>query len=271
MAEVRAGATLLHASDPEREEAECRLKASALFEVLGADVADTPAPSEAGRRQTPSPRHGCCSSTTVTRLCTRSGDYLRQAGATLTTRRVPADGLGYQGELAGFDHVVLSPGPGRPSDFGAHATLQRCEQAGVPVFGVCLGLQAMIEYFGGQLGVLDRPAHGEPVAVDATPAGLFEGFPETFEAARYHSLYARTVPPDLEVTARTPEGLVMAVEHASLPMRAVQFHPESILTDRRLGLRMLANVLRLRPVHGARRVSDSVPARTPFEHAPGTR
>ena len=119
---------------------------------------------------------------------------------------------------------------------------------GVPVFGVCLGLQGIVEAFGGELGVLDYPMHGKPSTVRHRGVGVFEGLPEEFQVGRYHSLFARreTFPACLEVTAETEDGVIMGVRHRELPIEAVQFHPESILTaEGDHGLKLMENALRL--------------------------
>ena len=119
---------------------------------------------------------------------------------------------------------------------------------GVPVFGVCLGLQGIVEAFGGELGVLDYPMHGKPSTVRHRGVGVFEGLPEEFQVGRYHSLFARreTFPACLEVTAETEDGVIMGVRHRELPIEAVQFHPESILTaEGDHGLKLMANAMRL--------------------------
>jgi anthranilate synthase len=131
------------------------------------------------------------------------------------------------------DLVVLSPGPGRPADFAIGDTLDLLIENRVPVFGVCLGLQAIVEYFGGSLGVLDVPMHGKPSVVHARSGRLLQGLPETFMVGRYHSLFAErgTFPPVLSATAETGDGVIMAIEHKTLPIAAVQFHPESVMTS----------------------------------------
>jgi len=144
------------------------------------------------------------------------------------------------------DLVVLSPGPGRPEDFPLNEVIEAALQQQRPLFGVCLGLQAVTEYFGGVLGQLPVPVHGKPSQVRVLGGSLLEGFPEEFRAGRYHSLFAsrESLPEALRVTAESEDGVVMAIEHASLPISAVQFHPESILTlDGGLGLRLIGNVL----------------------------
>lgn len=240
VAEIRAGATLLFDSDPHEEEAETGLKAAAFLDAIRRPRA-VAAPAGAAEE-----RAGAglrillvdCQDSFVHTLA----DYLRQTGAEVTTLR------------AGFDHaeldatrpdlLVLSPGPGRPEDFGVSGYVGAAVERGVPVFGVCLGLQGIVEHFGGELGVLATPMHGKPSQVDVLGGRLFAGFPERFTAGRYHSLHAASVPRDLLVTARSEDGVVMAVEHERLPVAAVQFHPESILTlEGRLGHRLVRNVV----------------------------
>lgn len=137
-----------------------------------------------------------------------------------------------------FDLVIMSPGPGRPQDHDCAATLALCEQRGIPVFGVCLGLQAMVEYFGGSLGTLATPVHGKASLVDHRGDGLFKGIRSGFRAGRYHSLFAATLPACLQVTSTTAAGTglefgstVMSLAHRTLPWAAVQFHPESIMSQ----------------------------------------
>lgn len=144
-------------------------------------------------------------------------------------------------ELAGFTHVVLSPGPGHPANPGDFAVgTELLRRAATPVLGVCLGMQGLVCAYGGQVDVIE-PAHGEVASVTHTGSGLFEGLPSPFEAVRYHSLAAVSVPDCLAVTARSSDGVVMAVAHRSLPLAGVQFHPESVLT--RHGARMVENFL----------------------------
>jgi anthranilate synthase len=141
---------------------------------------------------------------------------------------------------------LISPGPGRPSDFGVPELVKFAAQAGIPVFGVCLGLQGIVEAFGGELGVLDYPMHGKPSTIVHRNKGVFEGLPEQFKVGRYHSLFARkeTFPACLEVTAESDDGVIMGLRHRELPIEAVQFHPESILTlDGNCGLRLIENVV----------------------------
>jgi len=144
--------------------------------------------------------------------------------------------------------ILISPGPGRPADFGVPELVRQAARLGIPIFGVCLGLQGIVEAFGGELEVLDYPMHGKPSKVIHRGQGVFEGLPESFQVGRYHSLYARreTFPTILEVTAESEDGVIMGVRHRELPIEAVQFHPESILTlEEDCGLRLMANVVRL--------------------------
>jgi anthranilate synthase len=148
---------------------------------------------------------------------------------------------------------VLSPGPGRPKDFHVADTLEAALDAGAAVFGICLGLQGMAEHFGAELA-LGTPAHGKPAHIRVLGGRLFAGLPASFRAGRYHSLHAdrTTLPACLEVTAELDDGMVMALEHRTLPVAAVQFHPESLLSlDGGVGLALIGNVLdRLRPEGG---------------------
>lgn len=126
--------------------------------------------------------------------------------------------------------VVLSPGPGRPADFQLGTTLAACLARNVPVFGVCLGLQGIVEYFGGTLRTLAYPVHGRQSLLCDTRGPLFTGLQQPLRVGRYHSLVADLVPDCLDVCARTEDGSVMAVQHRELPVAAVQFHPESLLS-----------------------------------------
>jgi anthranilate synthase/aminodeoxychorismate synthase-like glutamine amidotransferase len=127
-------------------------------------------------------------------------------------------------------HLVVSPGPGRPADAGASVEIVRRLAPRVPTLGVCLGHQAVVEAFGGEVGRARRLVHGKASAIDHDRRGLFRGLPDRFEAGRYHSLAATAVPNCLEISATCAEGEVMAVRHRELPVDGVQFHPESVLT-----------------------------------------
>jgi len=174
-------------------------------------------------------------------------NYARQAGAEVVTYRAGMP-LRILDEVRP-DLILISPGPGRPSDFGVPDLVRHAAKAGIPVFGVCLGLQGIVEAFGGELGVLPYPMHGKPSKVRHYGAGVFEGLPEEIEVGRYHSLYAipERLPEVLEVTARSEDGVIMGVRHRDLPIEAVQFHPESILTAHDdTGLKLMRNALKVR-------------------------
>ncbi|MER6618874.1 aminodeoxychorismate/anthranilate synthase component II [Streptomyces sp. NPDC000931] len=148
------------------------------------------------------------------------------------------------GSGGGFDGVLLSPGPGTPEEAGVCVDMVRhCASTGVPVFGVCLGMQSMQVAYGGVVGRASELLHGKTSPVEHGGKGVFAGLPSPFTATRYHSLAAdpATVPAELEVTARTPDGMVMGLRHRELLVEGVQFHPESVLTEH--GHRMLANWL----------------------------
>lgn len=143
-----------------------------------------------------------------------------------------------------FDGVLLSPGPGTPQRAGASIGLvQACAETQTPLLGVCLGHQAIGVAFGATVDRAPELLHGKTSSVFHTNVGVLQGLPDPFTATRYHSLtiLPETVPDELEVTARTPGGVIMAVRHRDLPIHGVQFHPESILTEG--GHRMLANWL----------------------------
>jgi anthranilate synthase/aminodeoxychorismate synthase-like glutamine amidotransferase len=127
-------------------------------------------------------------------------------------------------------HLVISPGPGRPE--GAGATVEIIKRLGrrVPTLGVCLGHQAIVEAFGGEVGQAQRLVHGKASEIAHDGRGLFSGLPDPLQGGRYHSLAAARVPNQLEVCATTDEGEVMAVRHRDLPVDGIQFHPESVLT-----------------------------------------
>ncbi len=267
IASVRAGATLLYESDPQAEERETELKARALLETLAlaaGAVADPQRLPPAGAdpcagRALPGDGMTVLLVDHQDSFVNTLADYFRQQGARVTTLR------------AGFDPalldeirpalVVLSPGPGWPADFGCGALLKELDARGLAAFGVCLGLQAMVEHAGGRLALLPTPVHGKPGRVRRQPAtadepgadepgagGLLGGLPAEFTAARYHSVHAARdqVRGGFEVTAVTPDGAVMAIENTAAGRWAVQFHPESILTtEGGAGHQVIANVLRL--------------------------
>jgi anthranilate synthase len=242
MATYPAGATLLYDSVPEMEERETRLKATGFFKILGHE----PEKSSVEVRE--------MDGNGVRLLLVDNDDcfihtlanYARQTGAEVVTYRA-----GFPSEMIqqiAPSVILISPGPGRPADFGVPDLVKTAVRLGVPVFGVCLGLQGAVEAFGGDLGVLDYPMHGKPSWVTHSAKGVFEGLPERFQVGRYHSLFAKreTFPASLEVTAESEDGVIMGIRHKNLPVEAVQFHPESILTlEGDCGLRMIQNVVKL--------------------------
>ena len=247
-AEVRAGATLLVDSDPEAEEEETRLKAAALLDAIARPDPPAEAGTETGAKRPGAGRTILMVDHQDSFVHTLAA-YLRETGAEVVTLRA-----GFAPERIdeiGPDLVVLSPGPGTPSDFGVADTIGAALARGLPVFGVCLGLQGIVEHFGGRLGTLGYPMHGKPSTIRWRGGRLLSGLPERFEAGRYHSLFGErdTLPDCLEVTADTEDGVVMAIEHRTLPVAAVQFHPESILTlGGEVGRRLIHEVVaRLHP------------------------
>ena len=126
--------------------------------------------------------------------------------------------------------LVVSPGPGRPEEAGATPEILRRLSVRVPTLGVCLGHQAIVQCFGGEVGQARELVHGKATAVSHDGRGLFAGLPADFLAGRYHSLAATSVPDVFEVSATAADGEVMAVRHRELPVDGVQFHPESVLT-----------------------------------------
>ena len=127
-------------------------------------------------------------------------------------------------------HLVVSPGPGRPPDAGATVEIVRRLAPTTPTLGVCLGHQAIVEAFGGEIGQARELVHGKSTEVSHDGRGIFAGLPQPLQAGRYHSLAATRIPDDLEISATSPDGEVMAVRHRALPIDGVQFHPESVLT-----------------------------------------
>ncbi|MCW2834805.1 MAG: anthranilate synthase, component [Nocardioides sp.] len=138
-------------------------------------------------------------------------------------------------------HVILSPGPGHPDSHSDFAVGREVLLAGTrPVLGVCLGMQGLVTAYG---GVVERvaPAHGDVDSIRHDGQGVFAGLPATFDAVRYHSLAATSIPDSLVATAWSPDGVVMGVRHGTLPLEGVQFHPESVLSSH--GLAMITNFL----------------------------
>jgi para-aminobenzoate synthetase component 2 len=174
--------------------------------------------------------------------------YLYQLGVECDVRR--NDELGPR-DVEGFAGVLLSPGPGTPEKAGVCVDLIRYAAGRVPIFGVCLGLQAIAVAYGATVSQAPELLHGKTSLVRHTGVGALAGLPNPFTATRYHSLAVEpaSVPAELEITAWTESGVVMALRHRELACEGVQFHPESVLTDG--GHRMLANWLEVCGVDGA--------------------
>ncbi|GAB3442533.1 anthranilate synthase [Streptomonospora sediminis] len=257
VATVRVGATLLHDSDPDAEERETFLKARALLETLALDdTGAAPGPQHPGTEAEPAPAPAGGGMRVLLvdyedSFVNTLADYVRRHGAEVTTLRHGFDPALL--DTLAPDLVVLSPGPGVPADFGAAELLDQLDSRGLPVFGVCLGLQAMVEHAGGELLTLDEPVHGKPGRIRTAAGGgdLLAGLGEDggFTAARYHSTY--TTPERVKgftVTATVDEAggapVVMAVEDPAAKKWAVQFHPESILTAA-TGETIIERVLRM--------------------------
>jgi len=260
-------------SDPAAEEAETELKASALIDAIvrGDNPAEDVAAvsSLAGK---PSNDVVMVKNRPQVLLVDHEdsfvhtlANYLRQTGADVVTTR---SGTAFEKFLAESvdsgkfkpDLAVLSPGPGSPSDFKLSTTIDAMIARKVPIFGVCLGLQGLVEHFGGELAILDYPMHGKPSPIQRTyhdseassastssslPDDVLRGLPAEFTVARYHSLHGKMaqMPKELIVTAKSADGIVMAIQHATMPIAAVQFHPESILTLPKNGMKILYNAL----------------------------
>ncbi|OQM74498.1 anthranilate synthase [Manganibacter manganicus] len=244
IAEVRAGATLLFDSVPEDEEAETELKASAMISAIRDAKAGN---SPATQRDTARVGKG------VKVLLVDHEDsfvhtlanYFRQTGADVSTVRSPVADEMF--DRLKPDLVVLSPGPGTPKDFDCAATIRKARRRGLPIFGVCLGLQALAEAYGGELRQLAIPMHGKPSRIHVSKPGIvFSGLPGEVTVGRYHSIFAdpASLPKDFEITATSEDGTIMAFEHRKEPVAAVQFHPESIMSlGGDAGMRMIENVV----------------------------
>ncbi|ACI56082.1 anthranilate synthase [Rhizobium leguminosarum bv. trifolii WSM2304] len=244
IAEVRAGATLLNDSIPEEEEAETELKASAMLSAIR--DAKT---GNSGKTQ----RDVASVGKGVNILLVDHEDsfvhtlanYFRQTGASVSTVRTPVPEEIF--DRLNPDLVVLSPGPGTPKDFDCKATIKKARARNLPIFGVCLGLQALAEAYGGELRHLALPMHGKPSRIRVLEPGIvFSGLSKEVTVGRYHSIFAdpSTLPRDFIITAESEDGTIMGIEHAKEPIAAVQFHPESIMTlGGDAGMRMIENVV----------------------------
>ena len=265
IAEVRAGATLLHDSDPDAEEEETELKASALLDAINRasdSEEDQDLSSILPRGSDEVPEDKILKKVLLVdhedSFVHTLANYLRQTQADVKVVRSGQPLLAFieneiDTKLFSPDLVVLSPGPGSPSDFQLSHTITHMMDRSIPIFGVCLGLQGLVEHFGGNLDILEYPMHGKPSLVHKVidqvheDRSILAGLPMDFQVARYHSLHARkeTFPRDLAILAKTDDNIIMAIQHKKFPIAAVQFHPESILTMPKYGMKILTNALNL--------------------------
>ena len=170
-------------------------------------------------------------------------DYIASTGATVRTERNDAIDAAQAAEWEPT-HLVISPGPGTPAEAGVSAAVIERLAGQVPVLGVCLGHQVIVEMYGGRVGRASRLMHGKSDMVEHDGSALYAGIANPFEAGRYHSLAALDVPAALTVTAHTQDGEVMGVRHDELALHGVQFHPESVLTP--AGRQLIENFLGMR-------------------------
>ena len=244
IAEVRAGATLLNDSDPHEEEAETELKASAMISA----IRDARA-GNSGKVARDVARVGQGVKILLVdhedSFVHTLANYFRQTGAEVSTVRTPVPEEIF--DRVDPDLVVLSPGPGNPKDFDCKATIRTARSKNLPIFGVCLGLQALAEAYGGELRQLAVPMHGKPSRIRVLEPGIvFSGLSSEVTVGRYHSIFAdpKTLPSDFTITAESEDGTIMGIEHVKEPIAAVQFHPESIMTlGQDAGMRMIENVV----------------------------
>ncbi|WP_068479954.1 anthranilate synthase component I [Pseudoclavibacter helvolus] len=260
IAEVRAGGTLLMDSTPAAEELETEMKASALLEALDAPAESVLPEQIAEAEPTLSGAgHRILFLDHEDSFVQMLAGYMRETGAEVRTVRIPKGGI-ERAEMARIldeqqpSLVVMSPGPGSPSDFKSSELLDEIVERSLPVFGVCLGQQAIGEYFGASLGQLGYPLHGQERDVIVTNPGFLDALPERFVTGRYHSLHIdpATMPDSLVLVASDDDGIPMAIQHRELPIFAVQFHPESLMTLRdSAGKRIIEAVM------------ERIPARVP--------
>lgn len=244
IAEVRAGATLLNDSDPQEEEAETELKASAMIAAIRDAKSGNDASAKRGVARVGEGVNILLVDHEDSFVHTLA-NYFRQTGATVNTVRTPVPEEIFDSLKP--DLVVLSPGPGSPADFDCKATIKKARARNLPIFGVCLGLQALAEAYGGELRQLAVPMHGKPSRIRVLEPGLvFSGLGKEVTVGRYHSIFAdpTTLPREFMITAESEDGTIMGIEHTKEPVAAVQFHPESIMTlGGDAGMRMIENVV----------------------------
>jgi anthranilate synthase len=239
-ATFQVGASIVYDSVPEEEAAETHTKSASLRRILSGTPLAAP--------ERPVRKTGAGKTIVLIdnedSFVNMLADYIRQTGARAVTYRhgTPLETLlQHKPQL-----IVHSPGPGVPAQFRVPQMVKLCAEAGIPQFGVCLGLQGIFEAFGGTLGYLPKPQHGKTWNLTHTAHPLFEGVPNPCTVGAYHSIYglSDTLPEALETIATNENGVIMAVSHKTLPVWAVQFHPESILSlQDDTGMRMIENVM----------------------------
>ncbi|STX29290.1 anthranilate synthase (glutamine amidotransferase) component I [Legionella beliardensis] len=243
IAEIRVGATLLYDSIPEAEEEETRLKASAFLDLLTKPKKK----EEVMLTDKPGLNKKVLLVDHQDSFVHTLGNYLRQTGAEVQTIR-SLHAVSYL-KNNHYDLVVLSPGPGKPADFKLAETIAAAIERKIPLFGVCLGLQGIVEYFGGQLAILPYPMHGKASEIKVTDnTGLLAELGPSFTAGRYHSLYAckDSFPQELNIIASSQDDVIMGISHQTLPIYAVQFHPETILSlPKQAGMRIINNLMKI--------------------------
>ena len=241
MATYQAGASIVYDSVPEEEAAETHTKATSFKRILAGDIraAEDRAAVRSGENKT------VILIDNEDSFVHTLADYIRQTGAKAVTYR---HGTSMETILSHKPHLIVhSPGPGMPEQFDVPGMVKRCAEAKIPQFGVCLGLQGTFEAFGGTLGYLQNPHHGKTWTIRHTEHALFEGVPNPCVVGAYHSIHglAKTLPKELDVIATNDNGVIMALCHKTLPIWAVQFHPESVLSMQGyVGHRMIENVMR---------------------------
>lgn len=170
-------------------------------------------------------------------------DFFERAGGDITVYRndVEPDAI----DPAAYDLLLISPGPSVPKNAGNLMAIIAKSIGKVPIFGVCLGHEALAEAFGGSLKFV-APVHGRNSAIRHDGKTIFTGLPDGFKGGRYHSLAVDKMPDDFEISARTDDGVIMAMRHKTLPIESVQFHPESVLTMKEnCGMRLVENVMKV--------------------------
>jgi anthranilate synthase len=243
IAQVRVGATLLFGSNPEEEEEETYTKAAALLESISIEKNLIKENKKIENKFVSCKNKKILIIDHEDSFVNTLASYLQQIGAETTILRfnLVSEILKINKQ---FDAIVISPGPGIPKNFNMNETIKLCLDKNIPIFGVCLGIQGLVEYFGGKLNQLEYPRHGKKLKIYTdTHFRLWNDIGQSFNAGLYHSIYCSDIPQCLNITAKDEDGIVMAIQHKKLPIVAIQFHPESILTSHNnIGLKLLDNI-----------------------------